>query len=154
MAAILLTSLCACSNSELEKKINGTWKTHLNTVEDGINVNAEMIENYNFETHEYTSEIKYSVGAPLDVWMYTVSYKGKWSISGDKLLGQIDEKSLDFKFNTTVLEPADQREIRRELSEELKNQMFDGGVISDVTEDSFILTDEDDNSKYTYTRIK
>lgn len=152
--ALAFTGCSESSDPETEQALEGTWMTEYTDSEEGIKVVGHMYETYSLPDHTYESEIVYEFGSPINERFCTVTYSGKWKASKDAIYQDIDENSIEFKFNRSIFDREDCEEFENEMLSELKKEGYSEGVriVSPIT-DTFEAKD-DEGSRYTYIRIK
>lgn len=151
--AIALSSCGSSSDPETEKAIAGTWKISYTESEDGMSVIASATESYSLEDHRFNAEIKYSFGYPINERLCTITYSGEWKASKKELTTYIDEKTVEFSFNKSLLDRSDREEFESEMLAELKKQSFTEVMpFKSEIGDTFDIIDED-GEIVTYHRV-
>lgn len=149
-----LLTLMACSDSKMENRIDGTWKCVYTESEDGAKMKATETVTYDAANHTFEGKISMNVVSPISFHLATVTYSGTWKATKHRLLGEIDKNSVEFNFNTNMIDSSDRREMREEFMSELEDGDFvDGGKIIMISHDKLIIKDEEDGTLYNYKRV-
>lgn len=154
MALLIAFVTTACADSEMEKKLDGTWRFSQTETEDGVTTKMTETITYNASDHTMNASINLKVISPVHIDMATISYSGTWKATSDKVIAEVDENSVRFDFSD-ILDSSDRAEMRSEFKSGMtEGDYIDGGAILSISEDSFRLKDEEDGSIYNYTRVR
>ncbi len=156
-ATLIMMSACTLtvrSHEPTEKKLAGTWEATSTEIEDGVEITYTMRDTYSLPDHRYESKVIIKAGYPVNTRLLTMSYCGEWRASKDMLITHIDKNSINFNYNTSLLDLADLLRMKQEMTHELKKNNYREGVelTSDIT-DRFTAKD-DDGETYTFIRIE
>lgn len=152
IAAIILMSGCnnVKSNPEIEAKLDGYWIT--STTENGegdIPFTVTSLTSFNSATHEFTEEVNISGGYSGRYTLATVTCRGQWIASKDKIKFEFDKESFKFDFSDSNLDLGEQAEFRLEMLEEFKKEGYtETYSLIEYSDDSLLLKDEDDVTVY------
>lgn len=110
-------------------------------------------EEYVVKDHTFSATMSFYVGYPINSTIATVSYSGKWHASKKEIFNEIDERSMNFSFNKSLMDKSDRKEFKDEMLKELRKNGYQEGVrIKSDIGDSFRAID-DDGEEYLYERI-
>lgn len=153
MALAGISSCGPVSDSDTEKRIDGTWETTITEYEDGVTMETTEKLTYDASDHKMHCEIRCDMTNPMHMHFVTVTYEGTWSASKSKIIGEIDKQTIDFTFNP-LLDYSDKSEFKEEIMKEFQNANFlDGGEIINITSDKLKIRDEIDDKVYVYKRM-
>lgn len=150
----LFLSLSSCgltSDSDTEKRIIGTWVTTYEDTEDGITSGVSAIETYNGDG-TYEVIMNFQITKPERMNIGEMRYKGTWSASKTRLMCEIEKDSIWFNLSD-ALDSSDRSEFKAEMLSSFKESDYvEGGEIIRLTDNEFILKDEQDGSILEYHR--
>ncbi len=151
---LLCLFLNSCKDQETMNKLTGTWKSSYNMSEDGMTF--RVLENVTYNSDgSFSSVVDMKMTSPVSVRIGSISYQGTWEVTSGKLLGTIDEHSINLSFSSGIgLSRAEKEEVKEEFLNGFKEADYmDGGKILSISEDSFSIKDEEDGKIYHYKRV-
>lgn len=156
VAILIMMSACTLtvkSHEPTERKLAGTWEVTTTEIEDGITITLTMRDTYSLTDHRFESKVIMKAGYPLNKRLMTMTYSGQWRASRDMLITHIDKNSIDFTYNSSLLDRSDILRMKQEMTYELKKNDYREGIElkSDIT-DRFTAEDEDGDT-YTFFRV-
>lgn len=150
----LILQSCDFSDSETEKKLDGTWRHTEIETEDGAEMRYTENITYNAADHTFTLEMDMKIVNPIVMDLGTLTASGTWKASRDKIMGEINPTSVNVNLNSAVIDGSEAAELRAEMMLELeKSDYVDGGAIRSLTTDKLVLYDEIEHEEYTYTKV-
>lgn len=155
--ALLLSA--ACSNEEVEKKLEGTWHAQYDIEdEDGDVTTIKIQMELNRPDNDFTLILDFYI-QPIGK-IATVKCKGDWMADEDDLMLDIDTESISFKYSNNVKLLAGITGFSISGFEELfelqiKDTLEGFGYmpIKSIYKDKIVL-EMDDNEKVTFTRVE
>lgn len=137
MVVAFVLSSCGSSNSdsEVEKKIAGTWTAEFSDTEDGIDEHLSEIIHYNATDHKFIDEVKYVLSyMGYTISSFTMYAEGTWSATKDELIEECNMDKVRIEFSSDYLNSTgmSESEARSRIMKELKGpQLLKLRIISD-----------------------
>lgn len=156
IAAMILMSACnnVKSDPETETKLDGYWITSKTENGEGdVPVTVASLTSFNSATHEFTEECNISSGYSGMYKIATVSCRGQWIASKEKIKFEYDKDSFMFDFSDSRLDSGEQAEFKLEMLEEIKKEGYtETYSLIEYSDDSLVLKDED-GVMMAYTKV-
>ncbi|MCM1032557.1 MAG: hypothetical protein NC405_02250 [Odoribacter sp.] len=145
--ALLGMIISSCSDSKLEKELDGTWISTTHENEDGVTCTFEETLELDSKTNKMINSAVMMIGG---MRFCSISIDGTWSARGDEIFIDFDKKSADVNADTDLLSLAGMSEddILESLLDEVESGVFE---IIKLDGDRLIVKDGDGN-RTNYTR--
>ena len=136
LTIIAMVAMTACGSNDTEKNLNGKWQTTITEAGQQMTMTWDL----NADTHK--ADLAINVGMD-GTDMMTMTFKGSWKASAEKIIFSIDDKDCAVTFADSFKQLA---EAKKELS-----GMAEEEIVS-LTDDTLVV--KEDNSNVTFNRVK
>lgn len=152
LTIIAMVAMTACGSNDTEKNLNGKWQTTITEAGQQMTMTWDL----NADTHK--ADLAINVGMD-GTDMMTMTFKGSWKASAEKIIFSIDDKDCAVTFADSFKQLAeasgiDLKEIEKQTLAEFKKElsgMAEEEIVS-LTDDTLVV--KEDNSNVTFNRVK
>lgn len=145
IALITVIGLSGCSN--IDKELNGTWEASLPSQ------GATLTYTFDTENHSVNVDVKVAME---DVELATIKVKGKYSVSSDELIIDIDNEETDVELSDALIEASGlsgeeleptKQEMLAQMAPNLENTIVN--KVQSISDTELVLVENGTTVKFT-----